>query len=772
MSTRNGMNSVDPYIPEFMQKLQADAERSAMLPLSRRKFIKVSGLAGGGLVLAFSLGPAAEKALARNAPAEAFVPNAYVQIARDGAIVLFAKNPEIGQGVKTALPMIVAEELDAAWADVRVEQAPIDEALYGPQYAGGSNSVATNWDILRQAGAVARAMLVASAALAWDVPEAELTTADSAVLHAHSNRKLPYAELADRAAELPVPASSSVALKERRDYRLLGQRITGVDNHAIVTGQPLFGIDQRLPGMLYATFCKASCIGATAKSANLEHVRSLPGVRDAFILESLGDPIEFGPDSPAMLSGVAIVADSTWAAFKARQELEVTWDESGASNDSWSAAVAEAQKLGRGDGAATLADNGDVEAAFAEALATPEGFYTYQYATHADLEPQNCTAWFKSDDKGGDKGDEIEIWAPTQTPQAAVDAVAAALGLPKSKVTLHQLRGGGGFGRRLANDSVVEVAAISRRVGAPVKAQWSREDDMSFDYYRPGGFHSFKGAIDRDGKLIAWQDHFITFTRDGESPVSSGSLSPDEFPVNVLKHGRITQSMLPSKIPTGPWRAPGSNAIAFAVQSFLHECSVAAGQDHLEFLLEVMGEPRWLEPGNKRALNTERAAAVIRLAAEKAGWGKEMTQGRGLGLAFHFSHAGHFAEVAEVSVDANRKLTVHNVTVGADIGPIVNMSGAENQCEGSVVDGFSTMMGLKITFEGGRVEQSNFDRYPILRIKHAPTVDVHFIQSDYPPTGVGEPALPPAAPAICNAIFAASGHRVRTLPLTQEGFSV
>jgi isoquinoline 1-oxidoreductase beta subunit len=763
MSSREPTITVDPYLPEFLQKLQAEAAAAKSLSLDRRSFIKVTGLAGGGLMLGFTLGVPNRRASAQAAD-ETFVPNAYVQVRADGTVVLSAKNPEVGQGVKTSMPMILAEEMDADWASVEVEQSEIDVLRYGPQFAGGSTSIPMNWVTLRRAGAVARAMLVAAAAEQFGVPAGELATEAGFVVHRASNRRSGYGVLAARAAQMPVPDPETVPLKSRAEFKLLGKRITGVDNVKIVTGQPLFGIDQMVPGMLYAAYAKGPAIGARAVSANLDHIKSLPGVRDAFILESSGDPIEFGPDAPAVLSGVAIVANSTWAAFQAKRQLQVTWDESGASSDSWSTAAAEAARLAATDGATTLADNGDDAGAFAQASTTAEGFYTYQYASHADLEPQNCTAWFK--------GDSIEIWAPTQTPQAAVDGVAALLGLPKEKVTLHQLRGGGGFGRRLANDSVCEVAAISKHIGAPVKAQWMREDDMTFDYYRPGGFHSFKAAIDGNGKLSAWQDHFITFTRNGAEPVSAANLSPQEFPANVLPNARLTQTMLSSKIPTGPWRAPGSNAIAFAVQSFLHECAVAANRDHLEFLLEVIGEPRWLEPGNTRALNTERAAAVIKLAAEKAGWGRALPRGRGLGLAFHFSHAGHFAEVADVSVDSNRKLTVHSVTVAGDIGPIVNLSGAENQCQGSVIDGLSTMMGLEITFENGRVEQRNFDRYPILRITQAPRVDVHFIDSSYDPTGCGEPAFPPAAPAIANAIYAATGHRVRTLPLTKEGFTV
>jgi isoquinoline 1-oxidoreductase beta subunit len=713
-----------------------------------------------------SIGPGAKTAQAQ-AQARAgttFAANPYVQIRADGTVVLFAKNPEVGQGVKTSLPMIVAEELDADWQGVEVQQSVISAALYGAQVAGGSTSTPTNWDTLRRAGATARAMLVAAAAKTWNVPVAELTTQDSTVRHAASNRSATYGTLAEVAATLPVPDAATIPLKPRSSYRLLGKRITGVDNLKIVTGQPLFGIDQHVPGMVYATFTKAPAIGARAVSANLEHIRTLPGVRDAFVVGQQGSPLDFQPAAPAVLSGVAIIANSTWAAMQAKKQLQVTWDTTDASSDSWTDAMAQAKALAAKPAAQVLGQAGDVDAALGAGKAV-EGMYTYHYVSHADLEPQNCTAWFK--------GDSIEIWAPTQTPQAAVDGVAALLGLPKEQVTLHQLRGGGGFGRRLANDSVCEVAAISKQAGGiPVKVQWTREDDMAFDYYRPGGFHSFKAAVDQSGKLSAWQDHFITFTRDGETPVRSGNLSPTEFPANVLTNQRMLQSLISSRIPTGPWRAPGSNAIAFAVQSFLHECAVAANRDYLEFLLDVMGEPRFTVADNLRALHTGRAANVIKLVAEKAGWGREMPPGRALGLAFHFSHSGHFAEVADVSVDANKKIKVHKGWVAADIGPVVNLSGAENQCQGSVVDALSTAMGLKITFEKGQVEQTNFDRYPIVRIDKAPDVEVHFLQSEYPPTGCGEPAFPPAAPAIANAIYTATRQRIRTMPFSAEGYSI
>jgi isoquinoline 1-oxidoreductase beta subunit len=753
------------YLPESMQKLYAQRREEA-LHLTRRGFIKLTGVAGGGFVLALSLGPAAQEALAQSAPAADASLNPYVQIRADGKVVLFAKNPDVGQGVKTSLPLIVAEELDADWSKVEVQQSIISAELYGLQLAGGSTSIPMNFDTLRRAGATARAMLVAAAAKNWNVPAAELSTEKSVVRHAKTGRSATYGELAAVAATMPVPNADGVALKPKAAYRLLGKRVTGVDNDTIVRGKPLYSIDQRVPGMLYATFTKSPAIGGRAMSANLDHIRTLPGVKHAFILGEQGTPVVFDlSGAPAVASGVAIVASTTWAAFQAKKALQVQWDESNASHDSWSAAVTEAKRLATQPPAQVLGQGGDVDAAFASGR-TVEGMYGYHYVSHADLEPQNCTAWHK--------GDSVEIWAPTQTPQAAVDAIAKLAGLPKDKVLLHQLRGGGGFGRRLANDSVCEAVLISKQAGnLPVKVQWMREDDMAFDYYRAGGFHSFKASVDPQGKLSGYQNHFITFSMDGTMPVTSGNIDKAEFPANVVANQRMVQSLVASKIPTGPWRAPGSNVIAFCVQSFLNECAVAAKRDHVEFLVELMGEPRKLPPDPFGGVfNTGRAVAVIKAVAERSSWGRKLPPGRGLGLAFHFSHQGHFAEVADVSVDASKKITVHKVWVVADIGPIVNLSSAENQCQGSVVDAVSTATGLKITFEKGRVEQSNFDKYPLLRIDKAPEVDVHFLDTDYAPTGCGEPAFPPVAPAIANAIFAATGQRPRTLPFSVEGYSI
>ena len=734
--------------------------------LDRREFLKLTGLAGGGLMLSLNTACATGPAANRETPSDLrFEPGAFIQITAS-EIVILAPVPEIGQGVKTALPMIVAEELDAAWADVRVEQAPIDPNRYGRQAAGGSRAIPAHWDGLRQAGAVARAMLVAAAADRWGVPASQCKTRDSRVLHPDGSTTLSYHELASDAARQSVPEAESVPLKSRSEYRLIGQRITGVDNHALVTGQPLFGIDQHLPGMVYAVYQKCPATGGRVAKANLEEIRALPGVIDAFVLEGNGIATE-------LMAGVAIVASDTWSAFRAKNKLRVEWDQSRAALDDWDESLALARERGKGDGLDSIVDSGDVERAFGEAAETVESEYTYHFVSHAQLEPQNCTAWYQDS--------KVELWAPTQTPASCITSVASTLGIPEDSVTVNQLRCGAGFGRRLVNDYASEAAAISQRISKPVKLTWTREDDMQHDFHRAGGHHVLKGAVDGDGHLSAWQQHFVSFThadstvvperyRDG--PVVGGGLKPSTFPGGLLENHRATQTLLPWGTPCGAWRAPGSNVFGFVVQSFLHELAVAANRDHLEFLLEVLGESRWLEEGNSWALHTGRAADVVERAAKEAGWGRSLPAGRGLGLAFYFSHAGHVAEVAEVSVTAAKKLTVHRVTVASDVGPIVNRSGAENQVEGSVIDGLSTMLAQKVTHQRGSVKESNFHMYPLLRMPTVPEVDVHFIESDNPPTGLGEPALPPLAPAVCNAIYDATGDRIRTLPISEAGYRV
>lgn len=732
--------------------------------LDRRRFLQLTGLAGGGLMLgignpgsAAAAPGGAAAAAGGSAAAAPFAPNAFVQISSAG-ILIYSTQPEIGQGVRTSVPMILAEELDVAWADVEIRMAPTDAKRFGPQVAGGSTSIPRTWTPMRKAGAMARALLVEAAARDWKVPPSECRTRDSEVIHDASGRRAHYRSLTEQAAKLPLPDPETLPLKARADYRLLNTRVRTTDGRDLVTGKPTYAIDVRLPGMLHAVYVKCPRIGGKVRAANLDAIRRLPGVVDAFALEGNGDPTELKP-------GVAIVARDTWSAFSARQSLVVDWDESTAADDDWASTLEKARELARADGAEVVVERGDVATAFATAKKTVASTYVFNFVSHAQLEPQSCTVRPNADGS-------FELWPPSQTPQRAQTTVAKVLGIPESQVTIHPRRLGGGFGRRLNNDVSCEAAAIAARVKAPIKLQWTRADDMSNDLVRAGGLLSLQGAIDADSKVSGWRTHHVTFSADGKRLVAGGNLRADEDFAPLMPALRVTRSQLPWVSPCGFWRAPGASAFAFPLQSFLHELSVAAGRDHLEFLLQLLGEPRWLAPANAGALNTGRAAAVLKLAAEKSGWGRTLPKGRALGLAFYFSHTAHVAEVAEVSVDERRHITVHAVTVAADVGPVINLNGAESQCQGSVIDGLSAMAAQKLTHRGGVVQETNFDRYLLRRIGAEPKIDIHFVQSDFPPSGLGEPVLPPVAPAVCNAVFAASGHRIRTLPISEEGFSI
>jgi isoquinoline 1-oxidoreductase beta subunit len=736
--------------------------------MSRRDFLRTSALTCGGLVLGFYLktsdGAADQVAKPSSVSGGAeFKPNAFIRIAPSGVVTLVSKQPEIGQGIKTSLPMVIAEELEVNWRDVVIVQGDLDPA-YGSQSAGGSTSTPNNYMEFHRLGATARTMLIEAAALTWNVPAGECAAADSAVHHRASKRSLGFGELASKAATLPVPEAKTVMLKDAKDYKILGTRIGGVDNLAVVTGKPLFGSDVQLPGMLYAVYEKCPAFGGKVVSANLDIVKALPGVRDAFVIEGTDD-------LKGLMPGVAIVAESTWAAFSARKQLKVIWDEGKVAAESWEGFTAKASELAKQSGAAVLRKDGDITAAIAGAAKTIEAAYSYPFISHASIEPQNCTAWFKD---GG-----FEIWAPTQNPAAGQNLVASTLGIPKEKIVLHITRSGGGFGRRLSADYVVEAAAIAKHVAAPVKLTWSREDDLRHDHFRAGGFHFLRGGLNAKGKLIAWHNHFVTFAnkviRDGQpalQPGSGASLSGDEFPGRWIENFLLEQTPMECGIPMGPWRAPGSNVFAWVFHSFIDELAHAASRDPLAFRLDILGDKDVIPGTGERGVpySVGRMKHVLQHVADKADWGKrKFPRGQGQGIAFHFSHRGYIAQVAEVTVAKDGTLKVDRVVVATDIGAqIVNPSGAENQVQGSVVDGLGALMFQELNIERGRIVQGNFNEYPMIRIADAPPkVEVHFLKTDYPVTGLGEPAFPPLAPAVCNAIFAAIGKRVRQLPLSR-----
>ena len=733
--------------------------------LDRRSFLKITSLAGGALALGLYEWPRAFAQGSRKPPAFASV--AFVRIDPSGVVTLMAKNPELGQGVKTMLPMLIAEELDVDWKDVRIEQAGLDEEVFGQQTVGGSTATPINWDPLRRVGAAYRQMLITAAAQTWGVPESECTTDRGKVLHTKSNRQATYGELAQKAAAVPPPELKSVTLKNPKDYRIIGKSQLGVDNHAIVTGKPVFGIDFTLPGMLNAVIQKCPVFGGKVKSANTEEVGKLPGVHQVLIIEGTLSTEPVAPWEPGMEPGVAILADTWWQAQSARKSLKVEWDYGrGASQSSGDYAKRTAELL-KSPPANPIRSYGDSDAALKSAAKVVEAVYAYPFLAHGTLEPQDTTASYS--------GGKLEIWTGSQYPGAGRELLAHALGMDRADIQIHLRRTGGGFGRRITNEYAVEAAWLSKQVGKPVKLIWSREDDFSHDTYRPGGTIGLKGGLDAGGKIVAWSQHLVTYG-EGKKAVSNGDIGGDQFPAGRVANYSLGTSTMPLWLRCGALRAPGDNAFAFVHQSFLDELAATAGRDLLDLQLEILDATpeagTKVDPNDRDALNPERMKGVLELVAEKSGWrNRKKSPGRGMGLGAHFCHYGYFAMVAEVSVDGSNRVTVEHVWAAGDIGSqIINPRAAESLVNGGIIEGMSHMQ-QEITLSDGHVDQTNYHQHPMLRIHQAPVIEVFWRKSDFAPTGLGEPALPPILPAVANAIFAATGKRVRTLPLKRSGFS-
>jgi len=747
--------------------------------IDRRSFLRVTAASGGGLLLGLYTQPkASAQGRGRGGPGPAPAPpdpHVYIKIAPDGAVTIMAKNPEVGQGVKTMLPMLIAEELDVEWKNVKIEQTDFDDSKYAGQFAGGSFATPSNWLPMRQVGAAGRALLIKAAAQTWSVPESECSTSAGRVLHLASNRSLGYGELADKAWSMPMPDLKTLQFKDPKDYTIVGKPLRQRELSNIVAGKPIFGIDVTVSSMLYAVYEKCGVFGGKVAGANLDEIKKMPGVRHAFVVDRPDITDTVLPADPGLESGIAIVADTWWQAQSARKKLQVTWNEGARANQSSADYAQRADALSKQQPHETLKSDGDAEAALSGAAKVVEAAYSYPFISHAPLEPQNCTARYKDG--------KCEIWTNSQIPQGGRTLAARALEIPDKDVTLHMVRGGGGFGRRLTNDYMVEAAYISKTAGAPVKLLWSREDDMAHDYYRPGGFQYLKAGLDSSGKIVGWRNHFVSYGDIDPSGrvrfANAAGMGPTEFPQRFIPHYALYTSVMPLGIRTGALRAPSSNAFAFVIQSFIDELAHAAGKDPVEFrlaLLSAGGPTPPPAPGPFAApgMNADRMKGVLELVAEKSGWGKRnLAKGTAMGVAFHFSHMGYFAEVAEVTVDSANKVKLHKFWVAADVGSqIINPSAAENMVQGAVIDGLSELMTQEIIIDKGRVVQSNFDQHPMMRLAQAPPeIEVHFLKTGNPPTGLGEPSLPPALPAVANAIFRASGKRVRSLPFSKSGFS-
>jgi isoquinoline 1-oxidoreductase beta subunit len=707
-----------------------------MSPLSRRDFVTAGVAAGAGLVIGFYLPRGASSGK------EFFSPNAYLRITPDNKVTIVVARSEMGQGVRTALPMILAEELEADWKQIEIEQAGAS-TLFGDQTTGGSASIRTTWDPMRKAGAAAREMLISAAALNWAVPRSACTAESGHIKHAASNRSLSYGELASKAATLPIP--TDVTLKQSKDYKLVGQRLARLDSPAKVKGEAVFGIDFRLPGMKFALLSRCPTIGGEVSGFDDKESKKVSGVS---YVGKIGD------------SAVAVVADSVWGAMEGRRVLNVTWDD-GANKDLNTAAEMASLKaaLTQRDKAsiASLYSAGDPAKALGRRIS---GEYELPFMAHAPMEPGNCTANFQ--------GTKCELWAPTQVPQDCRDSVATAIGLDPDQVKVNVTLMGGGFGRRLEHDYAVEAALVSKAINAPVKVIWTREDDMRFSTYRPASLHQLTATLGGSGFPVALTHRIISPSISGQkgqpTPNNVDPDLPDEAgPVYGISNYSIEYVMTKTAVPLGWMRSVYALQAAFALESFIDELAVAAGKDPLQYRLHLLAKDQDL-PYFTTTWHTARMRGALQLAAEKAGWDKPLPAGHYRGIACFGCFASYVAEVVEITME-NGQPRVHRVVAAVDCGQVVNPSILEQQIQGGIVFGLANALRAKITIDKGRVVQGNFDDYAPLRMDETPVVEVYTVASSEAPTGIGEPSIPPLAPALCNAIYAATKKRIRALPI-------
>jgi CO/xanthine dehydrogenase Mo-binding subunit len=703
-----------------------------MTRLSRREFVAAGIAAGTGLVVGFYL-PRAGRSTK-----EVFSPNAYLRITPDNKITIVVARSEMGQGVRTALPMILAEELEADWKQIEIEQAGAS-TLYGDQTTGGSASVKTTWDPMRKAGAAAREMLISAAALTWGVPRSSCAAVEGSILHGASKRRLSYGALVAKAATLPIPTDAP--LKQSKDYKIVGQRLARVDTPSKVKGEAVFGIDFRMPGMKYAVLSRCPTIGGKLVKFDDAESKKIAGV------------IYVGKISDA---AVAVVADSVWGAMEGRRLLNVSWEE-GPNKDLNTPAVMESLKQAAPKKGVSLYSVGDVSKVTGRRVAAE---YRLPFMAHAPMETGNCTAHYQAT--------ACELWAPTQVPQDCRDAAAQAVGLDPDQVKVHVTMMGGGFGRRLEHDYAVEAALVSKATRVPVKVIWTREDDMRFSTYRPASLHQLNAVLDGAGWPVAFTHRIAAPSISGQKgqPVPGGVDPdlPDEAAfVYGLENVSIESVIAETAVPLGWMRSVYALQAGFASESFIDELAAAAGKDPLEYRLHMLAKDRDIQFFTT-TWHTARMRGVLQLAADKAGWRKALPAGRFRGIACFGCFSSYMAEVAEISME-NDVPRVHRVVAAVDCGQVVNPSIMEQQIQGGIVYALSNALRAKITIEKGRVVQGNFDDYPPLRMDETPVVEVYAVPSTEPPTGIGEPSVPPLAPALCNAIFAATKKRIRELPI-------
>jgi isoquinoline 1-oxidoreductase subunit beta len=731
--------------------------------VNRRDFLKTGAAGGVALVIGFHLSPSA---LADQAQEQEKKPpnpfDAWVRITPDNRVTLILEKSEMGQGIMTALPMIVAEELCVDWKQVSVEQAPTNPKIYD-HGTGGSGSVSDSWMPLRQAAAAAREMLIAAAAKKWEVGADTCKARNGYIVHGHPERNFKYGELVEAAAKLPIPNFHKVPLKNSDDFTIVGHDMPRFEGRDKATGAAKFGIDSRPPGMLYAVVARCPVFGGKLVSFDAGKTKAVPGVRDVMQFKTEGR-------GASISDGIAVLADNTWAAIQGRNALVVKWDEGLAASESSAELhkqfLANAAKPGK-----VVRNDGDADSVLASSPKKIEAVYELPFAAHACMEPMNCTVHIRPDG--------AEAWVPTQGPQWAQAVIAEAAKLPPEKVIVHTTLMGGGFGRRYQADFVMEAAQVAKSTGKPVMVVWTREDDMQHDFYRPASYHKLQGALDGEGKLAAWK-HFQTSTsiaakwsEKGEDDPGLGEFGTGATIPYATPNLRIEYTLAHSSVPRAWWRSVEHSSSGFVVESFIDELAAAAGQDPLAFRLKLIGGDRKIPQFDREEahpLDTARLKGVLQLAAAKAGWGQPLPKGQGRGIATFFSFNSYTAAVAEVSVK-DGAVKLNRLVYAVDCGRPVNPDGIRAQIESAAIYGLSAALHDAITIKDGRVEQSNFHDYQMPRINETPKTEVHVVMSKEDPTGIGEPGLPVVAPAVCNAIFAATGKRIRRLPALSEDFA-
>lgn len=733
---------------------------------TRRRFLRATLSTTGGLLVGFRL-HAAPGGSEEGPPSEAVALNAYVEIVPDGDVILTAPLPEIGQGVRTALPRILAEELSVDWSRVRVVQAEADPR-YGSMGVGGSDSVADYWQPLRQAGATARELLVRAAAQTWDCDPAECKAEIGRVRHVPTGRSRPYGELAAAAAELPLPEPEEIRLRDPEDFRLIGRSAPGVDVDDMVTGRATYGLDVRLPGMAFAVVARCPVHEGRVESFDARAALRVPGVRQVVEIEPRR--LE-GNRYGAVRGGVAVIADHTWAAMQGREALTVQWEEGPHREASTEAIRRRFHELRENPEATRVRVDGDVETTWTRAERTLEADYELPLLPHVCMEPMNFTARVS--------GEGAELWGPTQNPRSLQSMAAAMLGLPEDAVRVHVSLAGGGFGRRLAYDYGVEAALVARAAGRPVQVVWSREDDVRHDFFRTPSHHRLRAGLDAKGRVTCWRHHLLTgsLRRHILGPEAEPAELYDvagavDLPYADLPVVEVEHTPVEIGVQLGSWRSVSHSFTVFAVESFLDEIAAAADRDPLDLRLELLGSPRQVSlelplPGRRGRPNwhTGRLRRVLETAAEAADWRRSRPAGTALGLAACVYKRTYAAHVAQVRVHADGKIEIQRIVAALDCGRVVNPTGVVAQIEGAAMDGVATVLYWQARVEDGRVHSSNFHDVGALRLGEAPEVEAHLVPSDEPPAGVGEPPYPSVAPAIVNAIFRATGRRLRSLPV-------